>query len=272
MFENSSRNKPLKAVGLLLTVGLALSLGGMAANANATPGASPAPVSLGAADSYSVLAATTVTNTASPTVISGDLGVSPGTSITGFPPGKVINGTLHSADSATAAAQASALAAYNDAAGRTPTQYVGRELGGLTLSSGVYSGGALEITGTLTLDGDENSVFIFQAASTIVTASYSNVVFTGGAKAANVFWKVGSSMTLGTYTNFSGNVLAHTSITTTTGVTVTGRLFALHAAVTLDNNKVNKPPMPAASTPPAAEEPADEEPADEAETEPTCRG
>jgi hypothetical protein len=212
---------------------------------------SPATVNLGVADNFTVLAATTVTNTG-PTVISaeagldGDLGVTPGTAVTGFPPGVVTPGTIHSAGSVAAAAKAAAGAAYTDAEGRTPDQTFGaiHDLGGATLAPGVYNDpSSFGITGTLTLDaqGDPDAVFIFQAGSTLVTAVSSDVVLINGAQAANVFWQVGSSATLGVNSTFKGTILAQTAITVNTGVDVQGRVFAGTAAVTLDSDTITAP-------------------------------
>jgi hypothetical protein len=132
--------------------------------------------------------------------------------------------------------------AYNDAAARPSTATVPVELGGTTKRPGVYQSpaGTFGITGTLTLDarGNPDAVFIFQAASTLITASASSVNLVNGAQASNVFWKVGSSATLGTYSILRGNVLALASITVTTGVTVDGRALARNAAVTLDTNTI----------------------------------
>jgi hypothetical protein len=215
-------------VAMLSIVALALTSGALAATA---------PVSLGTTASYAVLAGTTVTNTG-PTLVTGDLGLSPGSSVTGFPPGLVI-GTMHVADAAAVQAQSDLVTAYNDAAGRTPaTTVAGDDLTGLTLTAGVYSGGALALNGTLTLQGDSSSVFIFQAASTLITASASKVQL-DGVSPCNVFWQVGSSATLGTTTSFKGTILALTSIGLNTGATVDGRLLARNGAVTLDSNTVN---------------------------------
>ena len=194
------------------------------------------PVPLGTAASFGVLAGSTVTNTG-PSVISGNLGLSPGTAVTGFPPG-IVTGTIDIADTAAATAQADLTAAYNNAASRTPSIPVTANLGGQILGPGVYSGGALAITGTLTLDGqgNPNAVFVFQAASTLITSSASVVSLVGGANACNVFWQVGSSATLGTASVFAGTIMALTSITADTGATVTGRLLARNGAVTLDSN------------------------------------
>src|SRR5439155_1565222 len=206
----------------------------------ATPGGQ-APVPLGAATTFAVLAASTVTNTGA-TIVNGDLGLSPGTAVTGFPPG-TINGTIYAGVPAAALAQLDLTAAYNDAAGRTVGAIlVAGNLGGLTLTPGLYkSTSSLEISsGDLTLDaqGDANAVFIFQMASTLTTTSARQVILSGGARAANVFWQVGSSATLGTGSVFKGNILALASITVTTGAAVEGRLLARTAAVTLDSNVV----------------------------------
>jgi hypothetical protein len=198
-------------------------------------------VSLGTADSFAVLGGSTVTNTG-PTVITGDLGVSPGTSVTGFPPGTV-NGTQHIADAVAGQAQTDLTTAYNTAAAQAPTGTVSADLGGQTLTPGVYnSATSLGLTGALTLDaqGNANAVFIFQAGSTLTTASASSVNLVNGAQACNVFWQIGSSATLGTASTFRGSILALTSITATTGATVDGRLLARNGATTLDSNTVTR--------------------------------
>lgn len=199
-------------------------------------------VPLGTAASFAVLAAATVTNTGA-TTIKGDLGLSPGTAITGFPPGQV-TGKVHAADSVALQAQTDLTAAYINAAGRTVSATIPVELGGTTVTSGVYhsAAGTFGITGTLTLDGQGNpdAVFIFQAASTLITASASSVKLINGAKASRVFWQVGSSATLGTFSTIQGTVMALASITVTTGVTVHGRMLARTAAVTLDTDAINK--------------------------------
>jgi len=202
-------------------------------------------VPLGTASSYAVLAGSTVTNTGA-TTINGDVGLSPGTAVTGFPPGTVVGTTRTAA--AAAPAQAGLVTAYNDAAGRTPVTTVATELGGQTLVAGVYNSaaGTFGITGILTLDGqnDANAVFIFQAASTLTTAAgapgnpASQVVLINGAQPCNIFWQVGSSATLGTYSVFQGSILALTSITVTTGATINGRVLARNGAVTLDTNTI----------------------------------
>ncbi len=221
--------------------------------------AETAPVGLGTAGSFAVLAGTTVTNTG-PSAISGNLGVSPGTAVTGFPPGIVSNGTIHSADGVAAGAQSDLTTAYNDAAGRSPTANVPGFIGaGQTLAPGVYkASSSLDVGGSLTLDagGDPNAVFIFQAPSTLVTDSASSVILTNGAQACNVFWQVGSSATLGTSSDFTGSILALTSISVNTGDTVDGRALARNGAVTLDDDTITSPtcattppPTPTATTP-----------------------
>jgi hypothetical protein len=198
-------------------------------------------VPLGTAANFAVLAASTITNTGA-TTVNGDLGLSPGTSVTGFPPGQV-NGTVYTAGAVAAQAQADLTSAYNNAATQPVTATIGTELGGTTETPGVYNSaaGTFGITGTLTLDaqGNPNAVFIFQAASTLITASASNVVLINGAQASNVFWVVGSSATLGTSSTLQGNILALTSITVTTGTTIDGRALARNGAVTLDTDTIN---------------------------------
>jgi hypothetical protein len=219
------------ALGLALTV-----VGGGPAQA------AQAPVGLGTATSFAVLGGSTVTNTG-PSTISGDLGVSPGSAVTGFPPGTVGNGAIHAADVVTGQAQAAVTTAYIDAAGRASSGTVSADLGGQRLVAGVYTGGALALTGTVTLDaqGDPNAVFVFKATSTLTTAGSSTVALVGGATACNVFWQVGSSATLGTNSVFVGTVLALTSVAATTGASISGRLLARNGAVTLDNNVINRP-------------------------------
>ncbi|WP_218034389.1 ice-binding family protein [Acrocarpospora corrugata] len=210
----------------------------------ATPHAASAAtlVPLGTAANFAVLAGSTVTNT-NPTIVTGDLGVSPGSAVTGFPPGLVI-GAIHAADVTAADAQDDLTIAYDDAAGQLPDATIPTELGGTVVTPGVYNSaaGTFGITGNLTLDagGDPDAVFIFQAASTLTTASGSTVTLTGGAQACNVFWQVGSSATLGTNSSLAGNILALASITLTTGVNVNGRVLARNGAVTMDTNTVTR--------------------------------
>jgi Ice-binding-like len=218
-----------------VAIALVLVLGVPMAGASGQP-----TVGLGTAGSFSVLAGQGVTNTGA-TVVSGDLGTSPNPAVTGFPPGKV-NGAIHKADAVALQAQSDLTTAYNDAAGRTPVTTIATQLGGKTLKPGVYNSasGTFQITGTLTLDaqGDPNGVFIFQMASTLVTASSSKVSLLGSAQECNVFWQVGSSATLGTNSTFTGNILALTSAQVQTGVTVHGRVLARNASVTLDDDTI----------------------------------
>jgi hypothetical protein len=232
---------PSRLAPALALAGATTVLIGMAGPPSAS--AATPPVSLGNAASFAVLAASTVTNTGA-TTINGNLGLSPGTAVTGFPPGQV-NGTVDVANAAALAAQNDLTTAYNAAAAIPATATIPTELGGTTQGPGVYDSpaGTFGITGTLTLDaqGDPNAVFIFRAASTLITASASVVNLVDGAQAANVFWPVGSSATLGTYSILEGNVLALASITVTTGVTVNGRTLARTGAVTLDTATITRP-------------------------------
>ncbi|MDX3537160.1 ice-binding family protein, partial [Streptomyces sp. MB09-01] len=198
-------------------------------------------MNLGTATNYAVLAGSTVTNTG-PTVINGDLGLHPGTSVTGFPPG-IVNGTQHITDAAAAQAKSDLVIAYNDAASRGPGTATPPDIGGLTLAPGVYTASStLNLTGTVTLDGQNNpeAVFIFQIPSTLITAPNSVVALINGANACNVFWQVGSSATLDTNTQFKGNILALTSITLNTGAVLEGRALARNGAVTLDTNTITR--------------------------------
>ena len=175
--------------------------------------AGQAPVNLGSAGSFAVLAGTTITSTGGGT-IEGDVGVSPGNAfVAGFPP-VIVNGTIHLGDPIAAQAQADLTTAYNDAAGRTLDVIVSDgELGGQTLAPGLYKStpGSFGITSVdLTLDahGDPNAVWIFQMASTLTVGNGRQVILAGGAQAGNIFWQVGSSATLGTTSVFKGNILA----------------------------------------------------------------
>lgn len=203
-------------------------------------------VALGTAAEYAVLGGSTVTNTGAST-LDGSLGVSPGSAITGFPPGIVLPpGTLNAANAAAAQAQSDLTVAYNDTAGRSVDATTTADLADLNLQPGVYAGpskGALLLNGTLTLDGmgDPGSVFIFQTNSSLTTGTGSTVLLTNGAQECNIYWQVGSSATLGTGSVFSGNILALTSITVNTGVTVHGRALARNGAVTLDTDVFTRP-------------------------------
>ncbi len=200
------------------------------------------PVGLGTASQFSVLGGSAVTNTG-PSVLIGDLGVSPDNSVTGFPPGIVL-GTMHVADAVALQAQSDLTTAYNNVAGQAcNTNLTDQDLGGLTLTAGVYCfDSAAQLTGTVTLNaqGDPGALFLFQIGSALTTASSSSVSMINGAQACNVFWKVGSSATLGTATDFVGNILALTSISLTTGADLYGRALARNGAVTLDTNDITR--------------------------------
>ncbi|MEO7360310.1 MAG: ice-binding family protein, partial [Gemmatimonadaceae bacterium] len=194
------------------------------------PALAQALPSLGQAGSFSILGGSAVTNTGS-SVVTGDLGIWPSSasSITGFPPGVVV-GTVHAGDAVAQQAQSDLTTAYNDLAGRAcGTSLTGTDMGGLTLAPGVYCFTSVaQLTGTLTLDaqGNANAVFIFQIGTSLTTASGARVLVINGGSNCNVFWQVGSSATLGTATTFAGTVVALTSITLTTGASVSGRVLA----------------------------------------------
>lgn len=217
-------------------------------------GAATAP-SLGSAQSFAVLGGTTVTNTG-PTTIGGDLGVSPGSSITGA--GSItLTGATHAHDAVALQAQSDVTTAYNALAGAPCTQSFNGtavEVGGQTLTPGVYCySSSAQLTGTLTLnaEGDGNAVFIFKTVSTITTASNSSVVMINGGQPCNVFWQIGSSATLGTSTAFIGNIFALTSISLTNRATVSGRALARNGAVTMDTNTVSNATCSGGSSPTA---------------------
>ncbi len=194
---------------------------------------------------FAALAGYAVNNTGS-TVITGDLGVTPGTSVTGFPPG-TISGTTYTGNNANVSlGMAAVTAAFADAAGRSvgPVPVSG-DLGGQTLTSGLYrSAGSLQLLGgDLTLDakGDVNAVFIFQIASTLTTSAGRRIILVNGAQAFNVFWQVGTSATVGANSLFNGSILASQSITVNTGATVNGRLAALTGSVILQSDVITSP-------------------------------
>ena len=243
---------------LVLTGALCLAAGLAGAPAHAAE----APVGLGTAASFAVLAGQSISNTGT-TTVTGDIGVGPGTAVTSVPPFVQTGGVLHVADAVANQAQSDLVTAYNSAAGRsTVTDVTGQDLGGKTFTSGVVSHtSGMQLTGTVTLDaqGDPSAVFIFKAVSTLITASDSTVALINGASPCNVYWQVGSSTTLGTNTTFVGTVMSLTSTTLATGASVQGRVLARNGSVTLDTNVITRPscateasPTPSPSPSPSA--------------------
>ena len=245
----SPTRTPVRRVTLRLAAAVALAgsvTALLAVGQPASAGIVPT-VSLATSANYSVLAATTVTNT-NQSVLGQSVGLSPGTEVVGFPPGVVLPpGVIAAANADTLQAQSDLTAAYVDAAGR-PVEFtqVNPDLVGQTLLPGVYaatSKGALSLSGQLVLDGqgDPNAVFIFQTDSTLTTSTGSTIALINGASECNVFWQVGSSATLGSGSLFVGNILALTSITVQSSTVVRGRALARNGAVTLDNNVFTQP-------------------------------
>jgi hypothetical protein len=205
----------------------------------------PPPIILGSANTYGILAGSTVTCAGAPGTINADVGVWPGSTTTGFPP-CTITGATHLADAVAQTAQGDLTTAYNQLAGLPcGTIVTPADLGGRTLAPGVYCAAtSMGVTGTVTLDGqgDANAVFVFQIGSTLVTGTISNIALIGGAQAKNVWWQVGSSATLGTGTTFRGNIVALTSITLVNNATMLGRALARNGAVSLGtNNSITLP-------------------------------
>ena len=221
------------------------------------PGSSLAAtaIGLGTADSYGILAGAGVTNTG-PSVVNGDLGTHPTSAVTGFggAPNGTVNGVIHQADAAALQAKDDLTTAFNNAAGQGPTTTVATDLGGLTLTPGVYTSitGDFGLTGPLTLDGqgDPDAVFIFKSASTLVTATGSSVNLINSAQSCRVYWQLGSSATLGSSSSFVGNIFAQDSISVNNAVTVDGRLLARSASVTLINDTITRSQCAPATTPP----------------------
>ena len=203
---------------------------------------------IGTACSFGILGGSTVTNSGVSTFVTGDIGVWPGSAITGFTPLN-FSGTEHAGDAVAQTAQGDLTVAYNYAAGVAGGAVLKADIGGQTLTAGVYkttsAQPSLGITGNLTLTGNANSVFIFQIVSTLTTAAGNSQVILGpGVQAKNVFWQVGSSATLGSTTLFQGDIMAQASISLGTGATLNGRALARTGAVTLLSNKVNVPTCP----------------------------
>ncbi len=205
------------------------------------------PVNLGAASSFAILAFNTVTNVITVgTIVTGDLGISPGAALTGFPPGQVI-GKIHAGDPIAAFAKADLFDAYNDAAGRPGGATLPADMSGLTFTPGLYKSATslMLATGNVKLDaqGNADAVFVFQIGSTLTTIANTHVILTGGAKANNIYWAVGSSATLGTNSSFKGTILAASAITIAHGASLEGRLLAQGAAITLDENSITVPTL-----------------------------
>jgi Ice-binding-like/Bacterial Ig-like domain len=202
------------------------------------------PVNLGSASTYAILAATTVTAPGA-IVVNGDLGLFPGTSVTGFPPATV-NGTININNPAAMAAQADLLTAYNNLAGLPAGTTKTGNVGGTTITPGIYTAPATSLavsSGNLTLDaqGDTNAVWIFQIGSTLDVTPGLQVILANGAQASNIFWQVGSSATIDTTAVMQGNILAFTSITVNGGATLNGRALALNGAVTAGGSGASLP-------------------------------
>jgi hypothetical protein len=219
--------------------------GGISGTATVNVSSLAASPVLGTSATFTILAGSTVTNTGATTTITGDVGVSPGSAITGLPGGQPTAGSIHAGDATAATAQTDLTTAYNDLAGRTcGTNLTGQDLGGKTLTPGVYCfNTSAQLTGAVTLNGqgNANAVFVIKIGSTLTTASSAAVTLSGGAQAKNVYWQVGSSATLGTGTAFRGNIVALSSITLNNGATLSGRALARNGAVTLDSNAVTLP-------------------------------
>ena len=201
-----------------------------------------AQLPMGSDSSFAVVAGSTITNTGA-SVISGNLGLDPGSAVSGLLSSQVV-GTEDIDNGPALQAQADLTTAFNDAAALAPTAAITADLGGQTLTPGVYnSGSSVGLTGTVILNGEgnPNSIFVIQAGSTLTTATNSAVSLTDGAQACNVFWQVGSSATLNTGTIFMGTVMAQASVTLQTGTSVTGRVLAQTGAVTLDDNDITRP-------------------------------
>ncbi len=219
--------------------------------------AAATPVNLGSASNFATLAGTGVANTGN-SIIQRDLGVSPGSEVTGFPPG-IVYGATHKGDAVAARAQTDLTAAYKDAAAQPPDGNIALDIGGLTLTPGVYHAvDPINYTGTLTLDGggDPNAVFVFRLDSTLTTGTNSVIELINGAQASNVFWQVAGDVTLSPYSFFQGTIMALHSISVEKGSWLVGRALARNGDVTLEDsvislNGIVGPPGPAGTAGPA---------------------
>ena len=251
--SNPTHLKLTRRAGLALAVSVAFA---------AVPAAAQASqVNLATAGPFVVLGASTVTNTG-PSVLNGDLGVSPGTALVGFGAPATVNGATHANDAVASQAQSDLTTAYGVAAGQPvapANDLTGTNLGNRTLTAGAYRySSSAQLTGTLTLDaqGDPNAQFVFEIGSTLTTASASSVALINRASPCNVFWQVGSSATLGSTTAFRGNVMALTDISLDSGASVIGRLLARNGQITLINNVLDNSACAPASTPPPVATPS----------------
>jgi len=249
MARPSGRSLFAAVSSLFVLAGVACGSGARGSHSRTAPAQVQTGPSLGSAQAFSVLGSTTVTNTG-PSTLSGDLGVSPGSAITGFPPGRA-DGRTHAGDATAQQARSDLTTAYLSLAGDPCTSdLTGKDLGGLTLTPGVYCFSSdAQLTGTLVLDARfvANAAFIFQIGSKLTTSSGASVRLIDGASPCNVFWQVGSSATVGTAASFAGTILALTSISLGTGASLDGRALARNGAVTLDSNQIASTNCAAAS-------------------------
>lgn len=231
---------------------------GAAAAQSLTVEVNPAPVDLGSAASFSVLAATAVVGTGT-TTMSGDLGVSPSTSVAGLPPG-TYDGSLHAGDPAAATAQADVLAALDDASSRAPHTEIAGDLGGQVFHAGVHHQTAtLAVTGTVTLDGegDPGAVFVFVGAGALDTAAASDVSLIDGAQPGNVFWVVAGAIRTGASSSMSGTLLARGPITLGTDTALTGQALSRDTVTLADSTLSGAIPAPVARNTPSEEPPVE---------------
>ena len=246
---------------LLLPAGVAVALAISMLSAGRTSAGGLMPVGLGLADPFAVLAGTPSIENTGLSVVTGNLGIDPAAAVNGFggPPNGTVIGETHADDTVAEAAKAALVTAYDDAASR-PVTDTDATIGGRVLVSGVYNAGGatLDLTGTVTLDGqnDPTSVWIFQATSDLITASSSVVALINGAQACNVFWQVTSSATLGSSSTFVGTILALTSITIDSNVAINGRALARNGTVTMISDLISRPTCVTASTATPAPAPA----------------
>lgn len=207
-------------------------------------GTGPAVVALGTTTTYAVIAGDSVVSTGG-TVITGDVGVSPGTTVTGFPPATA-SGTTNAGNVAAGTAITDLTVAINDVTARSTAVLTlpGNDLGNVELSPGLYdTASSLTLNGTVTLNalGHSDATFIIRTAGSLTTAAGSRVVLTGGARASNVIWLVGTTATLGSNSVFQGTILANQSITLLSGANVTGRVLSRTGSVTLDASVIALP-------------------------------